>query len=114
MTTHDAPAYAIAYLREVEVNDDILEYLRRIGDTLTPFDGTFLVHGGELTPIEGEWDGDVIIIRFPNATAATDWYHSPAYAEILPLRTENSSGIVALVEGVAEGYRPEAKVAQLT
>jgi uncharacterized protein (DUF1330 family) len=33
------------------------------------------------------------------------WYDSPAYQEILPLRTENSEGATILVEGVEEGYR---------
>ena len=36
---------------------------------------------------------------------ARAWYDSPAYREILPLRTENSRGVTMLVKGVAPGYR---------
>lgn len=98
-------AYAIAYLRDVDVNEQIVSYIERIDETLAPYGGHFLVHGGELTPAEGTWDGDVIIIEFPDRTAAQEWYSSPAYQAILPLRTENSNGIAALVQGVPDGYR---------
>ena len=90
MTT--APAYAIGYLRDVRFGDDIIEYMERFDSTLAPFGGEFIVHGGALSPREGEWDGDVIIIRFPSVEAATSWYDSPAYQAIVPLRTANSEG----------------------
>ncbi|KRF20023.1 hypothetical protein ASG90_19750 [Nocardioides sp. Soil797] len=108
MTTK--PAYAIGYLRDVRVGAEIAEYLDRIDDTLAPFAGEFIIHGGTLTAMEGEWPGDVIIIRFPDQRAAREWYDSPAYQAILPLRTEHSDGIVAIVEGEAPGYRAAGKL----
>lgn len=113
MSTVTRPGYAIAYLNDVDVNDEIVEYLRRIGPTLEPFEGRFLVHGGELTVAEGTMTGDVVIIAFPSHQAARDWYESDAYREILPLRTRNSIGLVALVEGVTEDYESADKVAEL-
>lgn len=71
------------------------------------------MHGGKLTPAEGEWTGDIVIIEFPDSAAAKEWYESPAYQEILPLRTEHSRSIAALVEGVPDGYRAVDKIAQL-
>lgn len=106
-------AYAIAYLNDVDFGEAIIEYLEKIDATLAPYGGRFLVHGGKLTPAEGEWTGDIVIIEFPDAQAAEDWYASPAYQEILPLRTEHSSSIAALVEGVPEGYRAVDKIAEL-
>lgn len=111
MTT--APAYAIGYLREVRLGDAVIEYMERIDGTLAPFGGEFIVHGGALSPREGEWDGDIIIIRFPSVDAATAWYDSPGYQAILPLRTANSDGIVTIVEGVLPGHRGVDKVAEL-
>lgn len=105
--------YAIAYLREVDLGDAIVEYIEKIDATLAPYGGRFLVHGGDLTPIEGAWDGDIVIIEFPDAAAARDWYASPAYQEILPLRTDHSLSIAALVEGVPNGYRAIDKLAAL-
>lgn len=104
MTTQ-APAYAIAYLREVDFNEEIIDYLKRIDVTLDEFGGRFIVHGGELTPREGEWDGSVVIIEFPSRQAANDWYDSPGYQAILRLRTDNSQSIATVVDGVAPGYR---------
>jgi uncharacterized protein (DUF1330 family) len=106
-------AYAIAYLREVDLGEAIFEYIERIDETLAPYGGRFIVHGGSLTPAEGEWDGDIVIIEFPSSDAAQEWYESPAYQEILPLRTEHSQSIAAMVEGVPEGYRAVDKLAQL-
>ncbi|CAM3161126.1 DUF1330 domain-containing protein [Nocardioides dubius] len=106
-------AYAIAYLRDVDVNEQIVEYIERIDATLAPYGGHFLVHGGELTPAEGTWDGDVIIIEFPDQEAVHDWYGSAAYQAILPLRTQNSNGIAALVMGVPDGYRAVDKLNSL-
>lgn len=106
-------AYAIAYLREVDFGDAIVEYIEKIDETLAPYGGRFLVHGGELTPAEGTWEGDIVIIEFPDPAAAKAWYESPAYQEILPLRTEHSQSIAAMVEGVPTGYRAVDKLAVL-
>ena len=106
-------AYAIAYLREVDLGPAIVEYIERIDETLAPYGGRFLVHGGKLTPAEGEWDGDLVFIEFPSAAAAEEWYDSPGYQAILPLRTEHSQSIAAMVEGVPEGYRAVDKLAEL-
>ncbi len=107
------PAYALAYLREVDFGEDIVEYLQRIDETLAPFGGRFLVHGGELVPVEGSWDGDIVVIAFPDRSAAVEWYESPGYQTILGLRTRNSSSIAAIVDGVPTGYRAVDGLADL-
>lgn len=111
MSTH--PAYAIAHLRNVDLGAEIVEYIERIDATLEPYGGRFIVHGGALTPIEGEWDGDLVIIEFPGADAARAWYDSDAYRAILPLRTEHSDSVTCIVEGVPAGYRAVDKLATL-
>ncbi|MDE9366587.1 DUF1330 domain-containing protein [Luteipulveratus sp. YIM 133132] len=111
MTT--TPAYAVAYLRNVRFGEEIIEYLKRIDATMDPYGGRFLAHVSELVGLEGEWDGGVVIIEFPSMRAAQDWYASPEYAAILPLRTENSDSIAALVGGVPEGYRATDGLATL-
>ena len=109
----DTRAYAVAYLRNVDVGDEIVEYLHRIDATLAPYGGRFLVHGGQLTPAEGTWDGDLVIVEFPSATAAEQWYDSPAYQQILPLRVEHSDSMTTLVQGVPDGYQATDKIAEL-
>jgi uncharacterized protein (DUF1330 family) len=109
----ELPAYAFAHLHDVDLNEEVVDYIRRIEATLTPFDGRFIVHGGRLVPLEGEWDGDVVVIAFASLAAAQAWYDSPAYQEILPLRTRNARSIAAIVEGVPTGYRAADKLAAL-
>lgn len=98
-------AYAAAHLRSVQMGEEIAEYLRRIDDTLVPFQGRFLSHGKTPEVLEGEWPGHLVIIEFPDMKRARAWYDSPAYQAILPLRTENSEGSAILLEGVDPGYR---------
>lgn len=110
---NDTPAYAIAYLRDVDLNEEIVDYLTRIDATLAPYGGRFLVHGGEIVPAEGTWDGQLVVLRFPTRADAEAWYASPAYADILPLRTRNSDSIACIVEGVPAGYQATDKLAAL-
>lgn len=112
MTT-TAKAYALGYLRDVAMGDDIVAYLETIDATMAPYGGRFIVHGGHLTPLEGSWGGDLIIIEFPDREAALAWYASEAYQEILALRTANSDGMVAVVDGVPNGYRAVEKLGAL-
>jgi uncharacterized protein (DUF1330 family) len=98
-------AYAIAHLRSVRVGPDIVEYLERIDATLAPFGGRFIVHGGPVDVREGEVPGDMIVIEFPDRERATAWYESPAYQEILPLRTDNAEGTAVIVDGVDQDHR---------
>jgi uncharacterized protein (DUF1330 family) len=97
-------SYAVANLRNVTLNEDIVEYLERIQGTLDPFGGRFAVHVPNLEVKEGEWPGTLVIIRFPSIEDARGWYESPAYQEILHLRTNNSEGDTLLVEGVPDDY----------
>jgi uncharacterized protein (DUF1330 family) len=87
------------------MGEEIVEYLRRIDETLAPFEGRFLSHGKTPEVTEGEWPGHLVLIEFPDIERARGWYHSPAYQAILPLRTKNSDGSAILLEGVGPDYR---------
>jgi uncharacterized protein (DUF1330 family) len=93
-------SYALGILEHVDMGPAIVEYLERIDATLAPFDGHFIVHGGPNDVREGHDPGTVIVIEFPDRAAAEGWYDSPAYREILPLRTEHTTSTVLIVDGV--------------
>ena len=99
------PAYAIAHLQDLRFGPDIVAYLQAIDRTLAPYGGQFLVHGSPAEALEGPFSGDVVIIAFPDRAQACAWYASPAYQEILPLRTRNARCWVVLVDGAGEGHR---------
>lgn len=98
-------SYAIGVLRSVVMNQDIVDYLNRIDETLRPFEGSFVIHGGTKYVKEGEPDFDLIVISFPNRKNAEGWYNSPEYQGILSLRTRNSVGEVFLIDGVGPNHK---------
>ncbi|PBC86315.1 Uncharacterized conserved protein, DUF1330 family [Streptomyces sp. 2224.1] len=106
-------AYAIAHFRPAAPHPEIFDYIEKIQATLDPFGGRFLVHGSEVEVTEGDWPGTVVVIAFPDLARARGWYDSPAYAEILPLRTRHIDGDVVLVPGVPDGYDPAVTAARL-
>lgn len=102
-------AYALARLGDAMPHADLIDYVERIQSTLDPYGGRFLVHGGKPEAVEGSWGGSVVLIEFPDRTAARDWYESPAYQELVPLRTRHMAGDIVLVDGVAPDYDPAAR-----
>lgn len=103
--TEPVPGYAVGHLRDVSMGPAIVEYLERIDSTLEPFRGRFIVHGGKLERLEGDWSGDLIVIKFPSFQAALDWYNSPAYRKIAPLRSANAQGEIIIINGVSADHR---------
>lgn len=97
-------AYALAHLKNPVSHPDVLEYMERVQATLDPYNGRFLVHGAQPVVREGDWPGVLVLIGFPDLAAATGWYDSPAYQEILPLRTDHIDGTAVLVEGVGPDH----------
>jgi uncharacterized protein (DUF1330 family) len=98
-------AYAIGHLKHVDMGPDIIRYLQKIDAALAPFSGRFLIHGDPIEVLEGTLQGNFIVIEFPDIQHARQWYASPAYRAILPLRTENARGTVFLVPGVLDDHK---------
>ncbi len=106
-------AYALAHLRTPQLHPEVLEYMERIQATLDPFSGRFLIHGGEVDVKEGSWPGALVLIEFPSTAQARAWYASPAYQEILPLRTRHIEGDALLVQGVEPDHDSARMAARL-
>ncbi|MCF2532642.1 DUF1330 domain-containing protein [Yinghuangia soli] len=106
-------AYAFAHLRSVDVNAEIVEYLKKIDATLPEFGGRFLVHNRVPEVVDGTFEGVLVIIEFPSTDAVKAWYHSPGYQEIVDLRINNTDGGAAFVEGVGPDYKAAALAADI-
>lgn len=91
----------------------MLSYIERIQATMDPYGGRFLVHGAEVEEVEGAWPGALVVIAFPGVAEARAWYASPAYQEILPLRTRHLAGDVIIVPGVGPEYDASATAAAM-
>ena len=98
-------AYVVGRLWDVTLGCGIKAYLEQMDATLAPFGGRYVVHGGPFERLEGDWQGDLVVIAFADRAAATGWYESAAYRAIKPLRTANSTADVILIDGVGPDHR---------
>ena len=61
----------------------------------------YMVRGGEVTPLEGDWKPKrLFIIRFEDREQAMAWYNSPSYREAMKVREASSTSDLIMVEGV--------------
>ncbi|WP_137126785.1 DUF1330 domain-containing protein [Roseomonas sp. HF4] len=92
-------AYVIA-LETIHDQTMFDAYRQQVMPTLATFGGTFVVRGGHLTVLEGDWPHQrTVIIEFPSREAAEGWYASPAYQAVIGLRQGSSSGSLVIVDG---------------
>ena len=92
-------AYVIV---QVTIKDQKMfaDYRKDVAATITASGGHFVVRGGHLTVVEGEWPHQrTVIIEFPSRAAAEGWYQSPVYQKLLPLRLGSSVGNFVIVDG---------------
>lgn len=94
------PAYVLA---EVHVTDPagFGEYVKQLPATLAPYHAKTLVRGLADTKEGASPDGNVVILAFDSLKDANDWYASPAYQAIIPLRLKSSTTRAYIVDGVA-------------
>src|SRR5712691_10711098 len=93
--------YVIAIV-EVTNAEGYAEYARRVPATIAKYDGRYLVRSGNADVREGEWPGSrTVILEFPSLARAREWYESPEYKPLRPIRQANSTALIAFFEGVA-------------
>ena len=98
-------AYAIGILNDISMGPAIVDYLERIDDTLRSHGGRFIIHGASNVMHEGEDPGTIVVIEFDDLDAASRWYDSAEYREIIPLRADNSSSVILTIDGVTSDHR---------
>jgi uncharacterized protein (DUF1330 family) len=77
------------------------DYKRLVAPTLPAYGGRFIVRGGAAETLEGDWaPGRVVILEFPSAEQARQWWGSDAYAPAKELRQQTARTQMILVEGV--------------
>ena len=94
------PAYLIA---DIDVTDPagFEEYRQLVPTTIQPYGGRFLLQGGAVEALEGDWQPKrVVITAFPSLEQARRWDNSEAYREPKALRFKTATSKVMLVEGV--------------
>ena len=76
-------------------------YRKDVLPTITAHGGRFIVRGGNMTVVEGEWPNPrLVILEFPSRAAAEGWYRSPEYQKVLPLRLKSTRSNLVIIDGV--------------
>ena len=94
------PAYVIV---ETDVTDpeQYEQYKAASPAAIAAGGGRFLVRGGELAVLEGDWQPPrIVILEFEDLQAAKRWYESQAYQEAKKLREGAASFRAIAVQGV--------------
>lgn len=72
------------------------EYTRQVPATLAPCGAELVFRGKQVAVLAGENPHpDVVVIRFPDVAAVNQWFSSPAYQSLIPLR-EQAAEVVLL------------------
>jgi len=77
------------------------EYRKQVPGTVEKYGGKFLVRGGQVQTLEGDWKPRrIVVTEFPSIEQARRWYDSEEYRALRALRSRTARGSVVLVEGV--------------
>ena len=94
------PAYVIV---ETDITDPerYEQYKAASPGAVAAGGGRFIVRGGELAVLEGEWNpARLVVLEFPDLDSAKRWYESERYQDAKKLREGAASLRMVAVEGV--------------
>jgi uncharacterized protein (DUF1330 family) len=93
----------VYFIVDNEVTDSagFEEYRKQVSMTVEKYGGRFLVRGGQIQTLEGDWRPKrIVVTEFPSIEQARRWYDSEEYRALKALRSRSARGSVVLVEGV--------------
>ncbi|HEV7331384.1 MAG TPA: DUF1330 domain-containing protein [Flavisolibacter sp.] len=93
------PAYIIV---EVSINnpEEYEAYKKLTPASLLPYQGKFIVRGGETVSLEGSWNPErIVVLQFPSKELAQAWWSSPEYSPAKEIRQRTADTKMILVEG---------------
>jgi uncharacterized protein (DUF1330 family) len=94
------PAYVIAET-DVTVPEQYERYKAASPAAIAAGGGRFLVRGGELIVLEGDWrPSRLVMLEFEDLEAAKRWYESEVYQEAKKLRVGAAHLRAVAVQGV--------------
>ena len=95
------PAYVIV---ETDITDPerYARYMAASPAAVAEGGGRFVVRGGEVQVLEGEWHPPrLVVLEFDDLEAAQRWYDSPQYRTVRALREGAGNVNMVLVPGYA-------------
>jgi uncharacterized protein (DUF1330 family) len=96
------PAAYLIVESQVTDPEQFKKYMASAPEAVKAFGGEYLVRGGRLHVLEGDWQPPrLTVLRFPDFEAARTMYESPAYVQARALRVGAAAMFnMVIVEGV--------------
>jgi len=77
------------------------EYAKLVPATMAPYGGEYIIRGGALETMEGDWKPQrFVVVRFASVERAKAWLNSPEYTPVKQMRFASAISHMLLVEGV--------------
>lgn len=99
----DPPAYCVA---NFVITDEasFAAYIRQATPIMRKYGGRVVASDRNVVGLEGDPKSILVIIEFPSMKTAKEFYHSPDYAVVKPMRLSATEGGFLLL---SEGLRAE-------
>ncbi|MBM3300016.1 MAG: DUF1330 domain-containing protein [Deltaproteobacteria bacterium] len=94
-------AVSVYMVAEIEIRDHDLysKYVERVAEVVEQHGGRYLVRGGRVTPLSGNWDPErMILIEFETVEQLRRCFRSAEYLELAPLREQSTVSKSIIVE----------------
>jgi uncharacterized protein (DUF1330 family) len=94
-------AFLIVEITVVD-QEEFEKYKQMAAPAIAAFGGKYLVRGGALETLEGDWHPErFVIVEFETMAKAKQWWNSTEYREAKQLRQRIAHTRMILVEGAA-------------
>ena len=93
-------AYVIV---EIEVTDPVgyEEYKKQAAATVHKYGGKYIVRGGRIELLEGDWQPKrIVVLEFPTTERAKEWLNCEDYSEPRKMRHRTAKTNMIVVESV--------------
>jgi len=91
-------AYLIGHIT-IKNPEKWAEYRSKVPATIAPWGADLVCRGKWVATLCGEHNhADALIMRFPDADAINNWYHSLAYQALIPLREQAADVVLVSYE----------------
>jgi len=88
---------------QVEIKDPVRyeDYRKMVLPTIEQYGGRFLVRGGRVHTMEGDWAPKrFVVVEFPSVERAKAWWDGPEYRPARDLRWATAESQLIIAEGL--------------
>jgi uncharacterized protein (DUF1330 family) len=76
------------------------EYVEQVSALVEQYGGRYLARGGDVVPLTDDWRPQrIVLIQFDSIDQVQDWFASPEYRGLVPLREQSTTSRAIIVEG---------------